>query len=156
MACVTKRRGRYVIDFYDQYGKRTRKTLRRGTTKEAARGMLRDIEEKVGRGVYVPDKQVKAFRELADKWIEYKQTRIRITTWNVCKGHLQHHFTELNDKRIDRITKATVEAFITARQAAGVSIPTIKKMIVTFGQIMGYAVRHRMISYNPVRDAERP
>ena len=36
------------------------------------------------------------------------------------------------------------------------SLRTARKIIVTLNQIMAYAVRHRMIDYNPVRDAERP
>ncbi len=36
------------------------------------------------------------------------------------------------------------------------NITTLRKIIVTFNQIMNYAVRHRYIDHNPVRDAERP
>ena len=32
---------------------------------------------------------------------------------------------------------------------------TIRKLIVTFNQVMNYAVRHKYIDHNPVRDAER-
>ena len=105
---------------------------------------------------FIIDKQVKLFRVVAAEWIEYKKTRVRITTWSMYEGHLRHHFAELNEKRIDRISTATVEGFITAKQAAGVSLPLIKKLMVTLGQVMGYAVRHKMVSHNPVRDAERP
>ena len=36
------------------------------------------------------------------------------------------------------------------------NISTLRKLIVTFNQVMNYAVRHRYTDYNPVRDAERP
>ncbi len=36
MACIAKRRERYIIDFYDTYGKRRWKTLAKGTTKKKA------------------------------------------------------------------------------------------------------------------------
>ena len=156
MACITKRGGRYALDFYDQQGKRNRVTLPKGTTKESARRTLRGIEEKVENRTFIADKQVKLFRVVAADWIKYKKMRIRITTWSMYEGHLRHHFAELNEKRIDRISTATVEGFITAKQAAGVSLPMIKKLMVTLGQVMGYAARHKMISHNPVRDAERP
>jgi len=42
MACITKRRGRYVLDFYDQHGKRRWKTLKKGTTKKRAKDLLRE------------------------------------------------------------------------------------------------------------------
>ena len=38
---MAKRRGRYVIDFYDTYGKRRWKTLPKGTTKKKAIEALR-------------------------------------------------------------------------------------------------------------------
>jgi len=37
-----------------------------------------------------------------------------------------------------------------------VSVPTLKKILVTFGGIMTYACRKRYIDYNPVRDLEKP
>ena len=37
MACVTTKRGRLVLDFYDQHGKRRLKTLKEGTTKKEAK-----------------------------------------------------------------------------------------------------------------------
>jgi len=36
------------------------------------------------------------------------------------------------------------------------NILTLRKILVTLGQIMRYAVRHHYISYNPFTDAERP
>ena len=44
MACIAKRRDRYIIDFYDNQGNRKRKTLKKGTTKTRAREILRDID----------------------------------------------------------------------------------------------------------------
>jgi site-specific recombinase XerC len=49
-----------------------------------------------------------------------------------------------------------VEKWITARHNEGMNLSTLKKILVTLGQIMAYAVRHGYIDYNPVRDAERP
>ncbi|MFH1991012.1 MAG: site-specific integrase, partial [Pseudomonadota bacterium] len=38
----------------------------------------------------------------------------------------------------------------------GMHILTLRKLLVSLGQIMAYAVRHRYISYNPVKDVEKP
>ena len=43
MACISKRRDRYVIDFYDNTGKRRWKTLPKGARKKDANKALRDI-----------------------------------------------------------------------------------------------------------------
>ena len=36
------------------------------------------------------------------------------------------------------------------------NLTTLRKVIVTFNQVMNYAVRHQYTVFNPVRDAERP
>jgi integrase len=36
------------------------------------------------------------------------------------------------------------------------NINTLRKILVTLGQILSYAVRHRYLDHNPLRDAERP
>jgi len=156
MACITKRRGRYVIDCYDQHGERYRKTLPAGTTKQRAREILRDVEEKIERRTFLHEKKTPLFSEVAQQWLGYKKTRCRETTWEMYGGHLKNHFADLDGKRINLITTGTVESFITSRQVESMCLGQLRKILVTFNQIMAYAVRHRMIDFNPVRDAERP
>ncbi len=50
MACLSKRRGRFVIDFYDQMGKRRWKPLPEGTTKTEAKRERRLTENAVEKG----------------------------------------------------------------------------------------------------------
>jgi integrase len=70
--------------------------------------------------------------------------------------HTKRHFDDLKRIKINRITTAKVEKFITKKQNDGMNLTSLRKIIVTFNQIMNYAVRHRYIDFNPVRDAERP
>lgn len=156
MACITKRRGRWVLDFYDQFGVRQRETLPKEATKKKARDELRDREERVSKGMFVSERKALLFSEVAAEWLEYKKPKVRETTWEVIEGMLRNHFQDLNDRKITRITTAAIEKYITAKQEAGVHILTLRKILVTLGQIMAYAVRHRHIGYNPFREAEKP
>ncbi|MGO9534059.1 MAG: tyrosine-type recombinase/integrase [Syntrophobacteraceae bacterium] len=156
MAKVAKRRGRYVLDFYDHAGIRRRETMPEGTTKKRALEELRTREEQIARGTYLPEKKVPLFSEVAQDWIEHKKEKLRANTWEVYEGHVRNHFKDFNDLKINQITTAKVEKYITLKQAGKVPIGTIRKILVTLGQIFGYAVRHRYIDYNPLRDAERP
>lgn len=156
MACISKRRKRYVIDFYDNQGKRQRKTLKEGTTKEKAKEILREIEEQLSRGIYIPDKKIPTFEDVAKDWLEHKKPNLRDSTWSVYAGHTKKHFKDLNLLKINRITTAKIEKYIAERQNQGMNILTLRKVLVSLGQIMGYAIRHKYISHNPVRDAERP
>ncbi|MEE4355161.1 MAG: hypothetical protein V2I97_01755 [Desulfococcaceae bacterium] len=106
MACIAKRRGRYVIDFYDNQGKRRWKTLPEGCTKTKAKEVLREIEDQLAKGVYLPEKKIPTFKEVADDWLEYKKPNVRESTWMMYKGHLTHHFTDLDPLKIKMINTA--------------------------------------------------
>ncbi|MCF8070272.1 MAG: site-specific integrase [Desulfobacterales bacterium] len=156
MACVTKRRGRYILDFYDNQGERRWITMPEEATKAQAKDKLREIENELAKGVYLPDKRIPTFKKVAKAWVEYKKPNLRESTWSVYKGHTKNHFKELDPLRINRINTARIEKFITDCQNKGMHILTIRKVLASLNQIFSYAVRHRYIDYNPVRDAERP
>jgi len=156
MACIRKRRGRYVIDFYDNQGKRRWKTLPKDARKKDANKALRDIEDKLEKGIYLSSKQTPTFKKVAEDWIASKKQNLRSTTWEVYEGHTKNHFSDLGHIKINRITTARIEKFIFARQEQGMKLGTLRKILVTLNQIMTYAVRHKYIAHNPVRDAERP
>ncbi len=156
MPWITKRRGKWAIEFYDYQGKRRLKTLPAGTTKTKAKEVLRGLEDQLAKGNYIPDKKIPVFAEVAKDWIEYKKPNLRESTWSVYEGHVRNHFHELDSLKINRINTAIIEKFITTRQNRNMNIATIRKVLVSLGQIMAYAVRHGYIDHNPVRDAERP
>jgi hypothetical protein len=68
MACIAKRRGRYVLDYYDNQGKRKRQTLKKGTTKKKAKEKLREIEEQLSKGLYIPETEIPTFKKVAEDW----------------------------------------------------------------------------------------
>jgi integrase len=156
MGTVRKRGDRYFLDFYDQHNQRQRHLLPRGTTKAKARDQLRACEEMVSKGTFVPAKEIPKFAEVAREWVEYKKLNLRETTWETYEGHVRNHFNELNDLKINRIAIATLEKFIAGRQVLGMNIGTLRKILVSLGQILSYAVRHKYIDHNPFREAERP
>ena len=92
MACITKKkykdkatgtiRESFVIDFYDQHGKRRLKTLAPGTTKKEARKILHETLKEVEHGIFLPDRNVPTFREVADQWLEHKKMNIREHTYS--------------------------------------------------------------------------
>ena len=156
MAKVAKRRGRYVLDFYDSRGRRKWITLPAGTTKANAKKKLKEIEYKVSRGTYLPEKRIPLFKDLAESWLESRKHDVRASTYAMYKGHLANHFEAVNELKVNRITIQTVERFISRHRETGRNISTLKKLLGTFGQVMRYAIRHRLIDYNPLADAERP
>jgi integrase len=157
MACITKRRDRWIIDFYDQHGKRRWKTLPEGTTKKAAKDILKELEDKVNKGIYIPNKRMPAFSEVADMWLKAKKPNIRESTHEQYSGHVENHLKPSFDGiLINRIGYDQVEQFIDHCHDNEMNISTLKKILINLGAIMTYAVRRRFIDYNPVRDIEKP
>ena len=66
MPCVRKRRDKWVIDFYDQFGKRHWETA--GTNKKEAEELLAQRLLEVGKSVYRPQSKAKKFEEVAEQW----------------------------------------------------------------------------------------
>lgn len=128
----------------------------KGTTKAKAREKLRTIEDLVNKKIFPPNTKLPLFAEIAQDWLEHKKPNLRTTTWEVYEGHVRNHFHDLNWHKINRISIATVENFITCRQVQGMNISTLRKILVTLGQILSFAVRRRCLDYNPLKDAERP
>jgi len=156
MACIAKRRDRWVIDFYDNQGKRRWKTLPKGTTKAKAKEVMREIEDQLARGIYLPDKRIPLFSEVAKQWIQFKKPNLRASTWSVYEGHTRNHFHDFSNIRINRINTVKVEKYIADRQEQGMNISTIRKLLVTLNQIFKFAVRHNYLNQNPLLNAERP
>lgn len=156
MAKIAKRRDRWVLDFYDHQGKRRWITLPAGTTKKKAKDKLREIEDQIARGVFIPDKKIPMFKEVAEDWLEYKKPNVRSSTYDMYMGHLKNHLNEFNHFPVSRFTTARVEKFITQKRTAGMNLTTLRKLIVTLNQVMKYAVRHNYLTHNPLSNAERP
>jgi integrase len=130
--------------------------LPKGANKAQARKLLREIEDQVWKRSYLPVRDIPTFSKVADAWLKQKRQNVRDSTLKMYSGHLTHHFSDIEHLKIDRITIATAEKFITDRQNKMMNLTTLRKIIVTFNQVMNYAVRHRYIDHNPVREAERP
>ena len=110
MACITKKRGKPVIDFYDQHGKRRLKTLPKGTTKKEARRTLQEILKQVEHGTYLPDKRIPTFSELADQWLEHKKINIREHSFTAYECHIRRNLKPFyGNTKITRIALKIVK-----------------------------------------------
>lgn len=166
MACVRYRRGRWVIDFYDQEGKRRWETLPKGTDRKGANEKLGEMERKVRQGAYVPLKSLPVFSDLADSWLSSKQPDLRHTTHENYTGHVENYLKPFFGKlKLNQITYDTIDTFKTkalrgelpAECLKGKVKPsTLRNILRTLHGMMKYAVKRRYIDHNPVAEVEKP
>ena len=151
MACVRKRRGKWVIDFYDQFGKRHWETV--GTNKKEAENKLAQRLLEVDKETYRPENKTKTFSEVAETWY---QTQVlpnkRQKTANYYRNILDNHLLPYFGKvKIARVTDVgLIERYMAKRLVEGVSKATINKAVTTLGTVMKYAVRRGFVDSNPV------
>ncbi len=100
----------------------------KGTTKKKARESMRDIEDQVAKGICLPDLKIPLFGKVAKDWLEYKKPNLRASTWRMYKGHTENHFDDLKGIKVNRITTAKVEKYITDRLEGGTHITTLRKL----------------------------
>lgn len=156
MACITKRRGRWVIDFYDQNGKRRWNTLPKGTTKRDAKKILQEISKQVDKGLYLPEKKIPFFTELADEWLKYKKPNIREHTWKNYEGHVRNSLKPFfGDSKINRINYPSITKFISHENERKASVYHVRKSLIILSGIMKYAVKKRLIDSNPCMDIDQ-
>lgn len=112
MACVRKRRDRWILDFYDQDGVRRWKTMPEGTTKSEANEELGKLEKKIRQGAYTPVKELPVFSKVADNWLASKRPDIRHSTYHGYKGHVENHLKPYFGKlRINHVNFEAIENF---------------------------------------------
>jgi len=155
MACIRKRRGKWTIDFYDQFGKRHWETL--GTSKKEAEEVLAKRLLDIKKGTYQAPISVPTFSEVSENWFQnYVIPNTRHFTAHQYKGHLVNHLLPFFGKyKLTQINIATIEKYINGKLQTNLSRATINKILVSLGAVFKYAVKHRLIEYNPVREVER-
>lgn len=151
------RRGRWVVDFYDQDGKRRWETLPKGTYRKTANETLGEMERKVRQGTYTPPKELPPFPEAADSWLASKEPNIRHSTYQQYKGHIENHLKPYFERfKINQVTFDGIEKFTAHCIKKEVTPPTLRKILVTLGAILTYAVRRRYTDFNSAREVEKP
>ena len=116
MACVRKRRGKWVIDFYDQFGDRHWETV--GTNKKEAEERLAQRLLDIGKGQFIIPKDRKiTFAELASNWLNGREGKIRPSTKSQYEDHVDKHLVPFfGPMRIGQIDIPRVDAYLAKKQ----------------------------------------
>src|SRR5262245_34136030 len=145
MACVVKRRGKWVVDFRDQNNKRRWETYE--TRREADDALAKRIGE-VKRGAYRAAVDLPTFAIVAADWLTEKRERAAGTVRGY-QVQLDHHLLpRFGPIRIDLLTLRDVEQFKAAQRDKGLKRSTVNKHLEALTSILTYAMKHGYIIQN--------
>jgi integrase len=152
MACVKRRRGRWVVDFRDQDGARRWQSYK---TRDEADTALSKLTPAVREGTYRPPAELPMLEAVARDWFATK-TGHRVSSQAGWQVHLDVHILPaFGKRRIDQITVADVDAFREDRRGAGLAPQTVNKLLTTLAAVFTFAQRRELVTRNPAAVAER-
>lgn len=148
MACIRKRRGKWVLDYRDQQGRRHWETVE-GNRKAADELLAQRIRE-VGRGTYQAPHELVDFDALAAAFLQHAKGTTRETTFNDYAGDLRRNISPyFTGRKIRGIRRVDVEAFRAHLLEKGKGTRTVNKCLTLLGQMCRYAMRHEWLDSNP-------
>lgn len=144
-----------MIDFYDQDGNRRWHTMPKGSSRQDANIKKGELERKIQHKEYRTPKDVPLFVDVAKAWLNSKF--VRESTRENYQGHIENHLKpHFGKMKVGQVTFAEIEQYMIEALKTGVTPPTMRKVLTTLSGIMKYAMKHRYIDHNPVREIERP
>ena len=149
MACVVKRRGKWCVDFRDQWGRRHFKFYE---TRKEADTQLSEVIRAVKAGRYRSPEELPTFEVVARRWFEGKKDH-PASTLGYLQNHVDNHLVPaFGPLRIDRITP-DVEDFRNAKWqgGAGLARSTVNQILQTLGAILEYALTLDLVNRNAAR-----
>jgi len=145
MACVKKRRGKWVIDYRDTDGKRRWETVD-GNREDAELRM----SEIIGGGKKPVDRKA-IFKQWAENWLETEaKARMKNSTYLEYKAALENHlYPFFGSMRFFKVRREHVIKFITAKVAEKKSRSTVKNLVAPLRAIYYDAIDNNVAVSNP-------
>lgn len=84
--------------------------------------------------------------ELSEKWVDMKSAYVKRSTLAAYKLHLRVHILPaMGDYEIDRIKIDTLQELLNSKIKSGLSVKTVKDVMLTIKMILGYAMELELI-----------
>src|SRR4030043_43453 len=147
--------GKYVIDYYDNLGKRHIETI--GTNKRQAVDKLTEKMNQIRTGTYRVPGEEKTFKEFAEKWLAGK-VGIKDATKTSYEGILNNHLIPyFGAGRIGDLRRENIRDFVKKKVDKGeLSSKSIHNILLVIHQIIDDAQVERLITHNPYIKIEKP
>ncbi len=144
MACVRKRRGKWIIDYRDASGKRRWETVE---------GNRKDAEERLAK-IFASGKRVidtkRAFKDHATEWLNtYARTHVKESTFREYEAVFKNHvFPVFGRIPFSKVTREMVKRLIAEKIQIGLSRSTVKNIIVPLREMYNHAIDDGVVSFS--------
>jgi len=151
MACIRKRRGKWVIDYRDITGRRRWKTVG-GTRKQAEEEFSKTVSSKKA------EEDKRTLEEYAKDWLEVHKVNIKKSTYweyeSVIRNHLIPAFGKVPFVKIDR---EMVKRLVAQNVDAGLSKSMVRNIVVPLREMFNHAIDDKKsgIETNPAERVGR-
>ena len=149
MACVRKRREKWVLDFRDLQRKRHWESY--STQKKANAALIRrgkELEERA----YISPREAKTFADLCQAFTKAHKPDVKENTWSDYETNMRLHLVPYFGRcKLHDILHIHVEVFRADCLEQGLGKPTVTKCIKLLVSLFKYAGKHRWVHTNPAQ-----
>lgn len=154
MACIARRKGRWIVDFRDHLGRRHWESYR---TREEAKRALEERLRQLRVGTYRPRYELPTFAELVERFLAAKQGSVRPQTLANYEQRLSLPLERLGRLRVDRITPALVDQTLRREplENGQLSPKMINAILGLTTAVFEFGLRYELVERNPAKLVER-
>lgn len=155
--------GRIAVQVYlgkDENGKRIIKTVY-GKTQKEANQKAEELKAQLGKGLDISNK-IRSFKEWSELFLSTQKTALTDAEYNLKKNRLSFFYSFFGNSPIESIRPFNIEAALNdlAVKNPATGKPSAKKTITAYkqvcGQVFKFAIKNRVIEYNPAEYTELP
>ena len=153
MACIRKRRGKYVVDYRDSTGLRRWVTCE---TRDQADGVLADkIKESRQAAPAIADKTV-TVKTYGEQWLTGLEGQVRPRTLAGYRDIFNRYIEpKLGALKLLKLHRGTIKTLLGQLRADGYSKDTVRLARATHSVMLGDAVEDNLLTVNPVMQLTR-
>ncbi len=155
--------GRIAVQVYlgkDENGKRKIKTVYGATQKEANK-KADELRAQLGKGLDISNK-IKTFKEWSELFLTSQKAVLSSSEYEMKKNRISFFYSFFGNSPIESVRPFQIEAALNslAEKNPTTGKPSAKKTLTVYkqncGQVFKFAVKNRVVEYNPAEYAELP
>src|SRR3972149_8397840 len=147
MACVRKRRGRWVVDYRDTSGQRRWVTC--STKRDAEKVLAEKLREAGQPTKAVVDMNI-TIADYAVRWLSLLENNVKPRTLRSYEENLRIHLLPLFGRmKLRLLARGRIKSFLVEKQKVGLSRNTVRLIHATLRAMLNYAIDDGVIIHNP-------